>query len=139
MLSRGLMQVNAFILHETYYQRDLNDQFEFRLTLIDAMLREAGIDTAALMASRRRRSTPARPLVTEEAVQHSAVMIPHHAKRGTGDLVSTRRVCVYCSSVRGERHETTIMCVACDAALCVSERDCFRLYHVKQAQAHEEV
>ncbi len=130
-------QVNAFILHETYYGRELREQLDFRLELIDAMLRMAGVDTRVLLAQRARRLMPGgapRP-VTDDVIAHCPMVIPPHKKKETGEPVTSARECVRCRHEDGVRHETGMMCGSCNVALCVrAERNCFREYHLARKE-----
>jgi hypothetical protein len=121
--------VNAFILHETFYDKgELRDQRKFRLRLIDQILEFAGVDVKGLLACRRRVGSSADvPRVTHAVMMHMPRRFPDHRTTG-GVLVPTRRQCVHCLS-HGVRRETTMFCQGCDVALCVRESNCYFEYH----------
>ena len=124
--------MNAFILHETFYERlPLRDQLEFRLQLIDQVLQHAGVDVDTLLQRRRQRTAGA-PRFNPATVKHLPRRYKDHVSSTTGALTKTARQCVHCKDVRGERHETLYYCSCCQVALCVTvaDRECFYEYHM---------
>ena len=124
------VQVNAFILHETFYERlPLRDQLEFRLQLIDQVLQYAGVDVDTVLQKKRQRTAGA-PRFNPASVAHLPRRLCDHVSSTTGATTESYKECVHCKATGRGRRETSLYCTGCNVALCVGVRDCFYEYHV---------
>ena len=132
--------VNAFILWKNYQpltnmsvrQQSIKN---FRLALANGLIGSYN--------SRQRYALP--PRIREASLNSScpaskrARMAHDSSTAGTEGhfpIKDTRGKCVFCWSIRGERHETNVRCRKCRKVLCVEQRDppypsCFERYHLR--------
>ena len=116
--------INAFIVSRLYKDsRDLRNQLNFRLELIQELLSRGKAQTVAGGVARKKRNKSEiyKPAVGAAAGLGDDSRLLKHLPA----VMKSSQRCAVCSI-----HKSKFMCLACKSAFCLkAERNCFLAYH----------